>query len=153
MSKRDWDWKINDYKQVMCMVTGINWERVAEPGYDNAQGSPRHFDSWFKGPMIQVRMPNGDEGLMRLPQNTEQQSHYHYYESADAAWGLVSGVVGGNLNKDKGWMGDNETLVSPESGGVYLYGRKAEQGERIVDKDLQPEIDKLVNQVSEYRDY
>jgi len=103
--------------------------------------------------MIRVRMPSGDEGLMRLPQNTEQQSHYHYYESADASWGLVSGVVGGNINKDKGWMGDNETLVSPESGGVYLYGRKAEQGERIVDKDLQPEIDKLVNQVSEYRDY
>jgi len=153
MRKQEWDWKINDYKQVMCMITGINWERVAEPGYDNPQGSPRHFDSWFKGPMIRVRMPSGDEGLMRLPQNTEQQSHYHYYESADASWGLVSGVVGGNINKDKGWMGDNETLVSPESGGVYLYGRKAEQGERIVDKDLQPEIDKLVNQVSEYRDY
>ena len=153
MRKQEWDWKNNDYKQVMCMITGINWERVAEPGYDNPQGSPCHFDSWFKGPMIQVRMPNGDEGLMRLPQNTEQQSHYHYYESADASWGLVSGVVGGNINKDKGWMGDNETLVSPESGGVYLYGRKAEQGERIVDKDLQPEIDKLVNQVSEYRDY
>jgi hypothetical protein len=153
MRKREWDWKINDYKQVMCMVTGINWERVAEPGYDTSQGSPRHFDRWFNGAMIQVRMPNGDEGLMRIPQDIEQQSHYNHYESADASWGLVSGVVGGNINKDKGWMGGNETLVSPESGGVYLYGRKAEQGERIVDKDLQPEIDKLVNQVSEYRDY
>ena len=153
MRKREWDWKINDYKQVMCMVTGINWERVAEPGYDTSQGSPRHFDRWFKGAMIQVRMPNGDEGLMRIPQDTQQQSHYNYYDSADSSWGLVSGVVGGNLNKDKGWMGDNETLVSPEAGAVYMYGHHAEKGERIVDKDLQPEIDKLVNQVSEYRDY
>jgi hypothetical protein len=117
------------------------------------QGSPRHFDRWFKGAMIQVRMPNGDEGLMRIPQDIEQQSHYNHYDSADSSWGLVSGVVGGNLNKDKGWMGDNETLVSPEAGAVYMYGHHAEKGERIVDKDLQPEIDKLVNQVSEYRDY
>jgi len=153
MRKREWDWKINDYKQVMCMVTGINWERVAEPGYDTSQGSPRSFDSWFRGAVIQVRMPNGDEGLMRIPQDIEQQSYHNHYDSADSSWGLVSGVVGGNLNKDKGWMGDNETLVSPEAGAVYMHGHHAEKGERIVDKDLQPEIDKLVNQVSEYRDY
>ena len=83
MRKREWDWKINDYKQVMCMVTGINWERVAEPGYDTSQGSPRHFDRWFKGAMIQVRMPNGDEGLMRIPQDIEQQSHYNHYDFND----------------------------------------------------------------------
>ena len=98
-------------------------------------------------------MPNGEEGLMRLPQDIEQQSHYNHYESADASWGLVSGVVGGNLNKDKGWVGDNETLLSPEAGGVYLYGREAEQGNRLVDQDLQPEVDRLVSQVSKYRDY
>jgi len=153
MRKREWDWKINNYQQVMCMVTGIEWDRVAEAGYDTSQGLPRHFDGWFKGPVIRVRMPNGDEGLMRIPQDTEQQSHYNYYEKQDESWGLMSGVPNGNINENGGWMGDNETLLSPEAGGVYLYGRQAEQGDRLVDKDLQPEIDRLVNQVSAWRDH
>jgi len=153
MRKRDWSWKANDYEQVMCMVIGIDWDRIAEPGYDTPQGLPRNADRWFKGVMIRVRDPNGNEGLMRLPQNIKQQSAYGYYEQDDETWGLVSGVVGGNLNKDKGWMGDNVTLLSPEAGGVYSYGREAKEGRRIVDQDLQPEIDRLINQVSEYRDY
>ena len=74
MRQRQWSWKANDYEQVMCMVIGIDWDRVAEPGYDTPQGLPRNLDRWFKGPMIRVRAPNGDEGLMRLPQNTQQQS-------------------------------------------------------------------------------
>jgi len=90
---------------------------------------------------------------MRLPQNTQQQSWYGYYENEDESWGLVSGVVGGNLNKDSGWMGDNVTLISPETAGVYSYGSQVQKGERIVDQDLQPEIDELVNQVSQWRDY
>ena len=153
MRQRQWSWKANDYEQVMCMVIGIDWDRVAEPGYDTPQGLPRNLDRWFKGPMIRVRAPNGDEGLMRIPQNTQQQSWYGYYENEDESWGLVSGVVGGNLNKDSGWQGDNVTLLSPEAGGVYSYGHQAEKGERIVDQELQPEIDELVNQVSQWRDY
>ena len=73
--------------------------------------------------------------------------------SEDESWGLVSGVVGGNLNKDKGWKGDNVTLLSPEAGGIYMYGHQAEKGDRIADPELQPEIDELVNQVSQWRDY
>ena len=153
MRQRQWSWKSNDYEQVMCMVIGIDWNRVAEPGYDTPQGLPRNLDRWFKGPMIRVRAPNGDEGLMRLPQNTQQQSWYAYYEDEDPSWGLVSGVVGGNLNKDSGWMGDNVTLLSPDAQGVYMYGHRAEKGDRIADPELQPEIDKLVNQVSQYRGY
>jgi len=153
MRQRQWSWKSNDYEQVMCMVIGIDWNRVAEPGYDTPQGLPRNLDRWFKGPMIRVRAPNGDEGLMRLPQNTQQQSWYAYYEDEDPSWGLVSGVVGGNLNKDSGWMGDNVTPLSPDAEGVYMYGHRAEKGDRIADPELQPEIDKLVNQVSQYRGY
>ena len=153
MHKRDYNWKINDYAQVMCMVVGVDWDRVAEPGYDTPQGLPRNADRWFRGAMIRVREPNGDEGLMRIPQNIQQQTCYGYYDQSDESWGLVSGVVGGNLNEDKGWMGDNVTLLSPEAGGVYSYGSKVQKGERIVDQDLQPEIDELVNQVSQWRDY
>jgi hypothetical protein len=153
MRQRQWSWKSNDYEQVMCMVIGIDWNRVAEPGYDTPQGLPRNLDRWFKGPMIRVRAPNGDEGLMRLPQNTQQQSWYGYYENEDESWGLVSGVVDGNLNKDSGWMGDNVTLLSPDAEGVYMYGHRADKGDRIADPELQPEIDKLVNQVSQYRGY
>jgi len=50
-------------------------------------------------------------------------------------------------------MGDNVTLLSPDAGGVYMYGHQPQKGERIVDPELQPEIDELVNQVSEYRGY
>jgi hypothetical protein len=153
MRKRDWSWKANDYAQVMCMVTGIDWDRVAEPGYDTPQGLPRNADRWFKGAMIRIRMPNGDEGLMRIPQNIQQQTWYAYYEDEDQNWGLVSGVVNGNINKDSGWQGDNVTLLSPEAEGVYIYGHRAEKGDRIADPELQPEIDELVNQVSQWRDY
>ena len=73
MRKRDWDYRTSDYQQVVCMVTGIEWERVA--------------------------------------------------------------------------------LVSPESGGVYLYGPHVQEGQRLVDQDLQPEIDRLINQVSQWREY
>ena len=153
MRQRQWSWKANDYEQVMCMVIGIDWDRVAVPGYDTPQGLPRNLDRWFKGPMIRVRAPNGDEGLMRLPQNTQQQSWYGYYENEDESWGLISGVADGNINKDSGWMGDNVTPLSPDAEGVYMYGHRAEKGDRIADPELQPEIDKLVNQVSQYRGY
>jgi len=154
MRKQEWSWKSNSQEQVMCMVVGIDWDRVAEPGYDTPQGLPRNADRWFRGPMIRVRMPNGDEGLMRIPQNIQQRTSYGYYEDEDKSWGLVSGVANGNFNKDKGWMGDNVTLLSPEAEGVYTYdGGAAAENRRIVDQELQPEIDELVNQVSQWRDY
>ena len=152
MRVREWNWKLDDYEQVMCMVTGINWERVADPGYDNAQGSPRHFDEWFKGPIIKVRKPAGEEGYLRLPHNITQQSHYGYHETEPTGHGLLSGVVGGPLNKDSGWKGDNVTLLSPEAHGVYLWGSKVNEGmgKRLVDADLEPTIDELINEVSKW---
>jgi len=45
------------------------------------------------------------------------------------------------------------TLLSPDAEGVYMYGHRADKGDRIADPELQPEIDELVNQVSEYRGY
>ena len=155
MRVREWNWKLDDYEQVMCMVTGINWERVANPGYDNAQGSPRHFDEWFKGPIIKVRKPSGEEGYLRIPNNITQQSHYGYYDQEPTGHGLLSGVVGGPLNKDSGWKGDNVTLLSPEAHGVYHWGVNKDNGsgERLVDADLEPAIDELINQVSKWTEH
>jgi len=150
---RQRQWNRGEYRAVMCMVVGIEWDRVAEPGYDTPQGLPRNADRWFKGVMIRVRQPDGHEGLMRLPYDIKQQPCYGYDDQPSEDWGLVSGVANGNLNKDKGWMGDNVTLLSPEADGVYTYGRAAAEGRRIVDQELQPEIDELVNQVSNWRDY
>ena len=155
MRLREWNWKLDDYEQVMCMVTGINWERVAEPGYDQAQGSPRHFDAWFKGPIIKVRMPDGKEGHLRIPQNIKQQSHYNYYGEESKVHGLLSGVVGGPVNKDSGWKGDNVTLLSPDAGGVYHYGTNKDNGsgERLVDADLEVEVNNLIDQVSRWAEH
>ena len=50
MRQRQWSWKSNDYEQVMCMVIGIDWNRVAEPGYDTPQGLPRNFCLLYTSP-------------------------------------------------------------------------------------------------------
>jgi len=155
MRLRDWSMDKDDYEQKMCMVMGINWERVADPGYDHDHGSPRRLDSWFKGPIIKVRKPDGQEGYLRIPQNIKQQSHYNYFEKEPAQFGLVSGVVGGPVNKDSGWKGDNVTLLSPAAHGVYHWGVNKDDGsgERIVDADLEPEINNLINQVSNWSEH
>jgi hypothetical protein len=155
MRLREWDWKKNDFEQQMCMILGINWERVAEPGYDHDQGSPRRFDQWFKGPIIKVRKPDGQEGYLRIPQNIKQQSHYNHFETEPAAHGLVSGFVGGPVNKNSGWKGDNVTLLSPEAHGVYHWGVNKDDGsgERVVDADLEPVINELISQVSSWSEH
>jgi len=152
MRTQEWDWDLNDYKNVMCMVTGINWKNVAVPDYKNNEGSPRHFDDWFKGPIIKVRKPSGQESFLRIPQNITQQSHYRYHDKESVSFGLMSGVVGGSLNKDDGWKGDNVTLLSPEAEGVYHWGPKVIEGygEHLVDAELEPAINDLVNQVSKW---
>ena len=155
MRTQEWDWDLNDYKNVMCMVTGINWKNVAVPDYKNDEGSPRHFDDWFKGPIIKVRKPSGQESFLRIPQNITQQSHYRYYDKESASFGLMSGVVGGSLNKDDGWKGDNVTLLSPEAEGVYHWGPKVIEGygEHLVDAELEPAINDLINQVSKWTEH
>jgi hypothetical protein len=155
MRTQEWDWDLNDYKNVMCMVTGINWKNVAVPDYKNNEGSPRHFDDWFKGPIIKVRKPSGQESFLRIPQNITQQSHYRYYDKESASFGLMSGVVGGSLNKDDGWKGDNVTLLSPEAEGVYHWGPKVIEGygEHLVDAELEPAINDLINQVSKWTEH
>ena len=152
MRTQEWDWDLNDYKNVMCMVTGINWKNVAVPDYKNNEGSPRHFDDWFKGPIIKVRKPSGQESFLRIPQNITQQSHYRYHDKESVSFGLMSGVVGGSLNKDDGWKGDNVTLLSPEAEGVYHWGPKVTEGygEHLVDAELEPAINDLINQVSKW---
>ena len=155
MRLREWNWKIDDYEQQMCMILGINWERVAAPGYDNDQGSPRNFDSWFKGPIIKVRKPNGQEGFLRIPGNIKQQSHYNHFDGEPVGHGLVSGFVDGPVNKNSGWKGDNVTLLSPEAHGVYHWGVNKDDGsgERLVDADLEPVINELINQVSSWSEH
>jgi hypothetical protein len=155
MRLREWNWKIDDYEQQMCMILGINWERVANPGYDSNQGLPRHFDEWFKGPIIKVRKPNGQEGLLRIPGNIKQQSHYNHFDGEPVGHGLVSGFVDGPVNKNSGWKGDNVTLLSPEAHGVYHWGVNKDDGsgERIVDADLEPVINELISQVSSWSEH
>tara|TARA_Y100000593_G_scaffold2242_1_gene4481 strand:- start:43826 stop:44731 length:906 start_codon:yes stop_codon:yes gene_type:complete len=155
MRIRDWSWESDDYKQVMCVVTGINWKNVAVPNYDHDSGSPRHFDSWFKGAIINVRKPDGQEGYLRIPQNIKQQSHYNHFDGEPAAFGLVSGVVGGPVNKSNGWKGDNRDVLSEDASGVYLYGVNKDDGsgERIVDADLEPELNNIINEVSKWSEH
>jgi len=42
-------------------------------------------------------------------------------------------------------MGDNVTLIRPEVAGIYRWDTNG-----LVDKELQPVVDELVNQVSKY---
>ncbi len=156
MRIRDYDYEVGDYRQMMCVVTGIDWNQVAKPGYDNDQGSPRRLDSWFQGSIIKVRKPNGQEGYLRIPQNIKEQPHYSYYEKEPTNFGLLNGVVGGAVNKNSGWKGDNVTLLSPSAHGVYHWGvnKDDDSGERIVaGGELEEEINNLVSQVSKWVDY
>ena len=156
MRIRDYDYEVGDYRQMMCVVTGIDWKNVAVPGYDNDQGSPRRLDSWFQGSIIKVRKPNGQEGYLRIPQNIKEQPHYSYYEKDPTNFGLLNGVVGGAVNKNSGWKGDNVTLLSPSAHGVYHWGvnKDDDSGERIVaGGELEEEINNLISQVSKWVDY
>jgi len=155
MRVREFNWKTDDYEQMMCVVTGINWEQVAVPSYDHDRGAPRHFDAWFKGAIINVRMPDGKSGYLRIPQNIKQQSHHNYYDQEPANFALVSGVVGGPVNRNKGWKGDVHRNLSDEAYGVYHYGvnKDDDSGERIVDADLEPELNNLINEVSKWSDH
>ena len=145
MRYRDWDYKKNEYAQMMCIVTEINWSEVADPGYDCSQGVPRGFEQWFKVPLITIRRPNGETGKLRLPRDVKQQSNYDYYENPSDVHGLASPVLNGTVNKNNGWMGDNVTLLRPEVPGIYRWDTNG-----LADKDLQSAIDELVNAVSKY---
>jgi len=156
MRVKEYNWKLEDYEQVMCVVLGINWSAIAKPGYDHDQGSPRHFDEWFKGANIKVRKPDGQEGYLRIPQDIKQQGHYRYYPKESENHGLVSGVVGGPVNKDSGWKGDNVTLVSPDAYGVYHWGVNKDDGsgERLViGGELEAEVNLLINEVSSWSEH
>ena len=139
MRYRDWCYKKNEYAQTFCMVTEIDWNGVADPGYDCSQGVPRGFEQWFKAPLITIRRPNGETGKLRLPRDVKQQSNYNYYEKPSEQYGLASPVLNGTVNKSNGWMGDNVTLLSPDVRGIY---RSGEAG--ITDQDLNPIVEKLI---------
>jgi len=145
MRYRDWCYKTDDYTQTFCIVTNIDWSGVAVPGYDTPQGSPRNFDGWFRSPLITVRRPNGQTGKLKIPRDVKQQTSYDYHENPSENHGLASPVLNGTVNKNNGWVGDNVTLVSPKAGNVYRWGSKG-----LVDKELEPAIDRLVNDVTKY---
>ena len=156
MRVREYNWKLEDYEQVMCIVMGINWSAIAKPGYDHDQGSPRHFDEWFKGAVIKVRKPDGQEGYLRIPQNIKQQSHYRYYENESVGHGLVSGVVGGPVNKNSGWKGDVHRVLSDDAYGVYHWGVNKDDGsgERLVcGGELEEEVNNLIAEVSKWSEH
>ena len=156
MRLKEWNWKIDDYEQKMCMVLGINWSAIAKPNYDHESGSPRHFDEWFKGAVIKVRRPDGQEGYLRIPQNIKQQSHYRYYEKESDNFGLMSGVVGGPVNKDSGWKGDLHRVLSENAHGVYHWGvtKDDDSGERLVaGGELEEEVNNLIAEVSKWSEH
>ncbi len=140
----------------MCIVLGVNWSAIAKPGYDHDQGSPRHFDEWFKGANIKVRMPDGKEGYLRIPQDIKQQGHYRYYPKESENHGLVSGVVGGPVNKNSGWKGDVHRVLSDDAYGVYHWGVNKDDGsgERLVGGgELEEEVNNLIAQVSKWSEH
>ena len=145
MRYRDWDHQTNDYANTPVMVMGIDWNHVAEPGYDTHQGIPRHLDMWFREAFIKVKMRDGFVKRMRLPQDIAQQTSYNYHETPSNQWGLLSPVHGGTVNKDSGWMGDNVTMISPAVPGVYSWRSNAETtSDYMVDRDLGPVLDELL---------
>ena len=126
------------------------------PGYDNDQGSPRRLDSWFQGSIIKVRKPNGQEGYLRIPQNIKEQPHYSYYEKEPTNFGLLNGVVGGAVNKNSGWKGDNVTVLSDAAHGVYHWGvtKDDDSGERLVaGGELEEEVNNLIAEVSKWSEH
>jgi hypothetical protein len=95
--------------------------------------------------MIVVRRPNGETGKLRIPRDVQQQSSYDYHEKESEIHGLVSPVLNGEVNRDNGWRGDNVTLISPDAAGIYRWGTNG-----LADKEFEPVVDELVNQVSKY---
>jgi len=142
MHYRDWDYEARDYTQSFAVVLGIDWDKIADPGYDCSQGVPRGFEEWFRTSFIMARMPKGDMKYFRLPRNIPQQSKYSYQEGSSPGDGLASPVHGGTVNKDKGWMGDNNTLISPTVSGVYRWDKNG-----LEDDTLGPVIENLLSAV------
>lgn len=157
MRVQEYDYRKGDYEQLLCVVTGINWELIGEPDYDTPQGLPRSFDDWFKNHLINVHKPNGETWQLPLPQNIKQQANYRYHPEEPVRHGLMSGVVGGSVNKSNGWKGDNVTLLSPDAFGIYHRGtRKPEGSEGIrlaAGGELEEEVNRLINQVSGWSEH
>ena len=117
---------LNDYEQKMCMVMGINWEpRCRSLAMTTNKAHLATLTEWFKGAVIKVRQAlTVKRAYLRIPQNIKQQSHYRYYEKEPVSHGLVSGVVGGPVNKNSGWKGDNVTVLSDAAQRCLPLGRQ-----------------------------
>ena len=117
-------------------------------GYDTKQGLPHNFEQWFSQSFIKIQTPGDGTRTSNIPRNIPQQSFcrhsYHRYDTDPDAitYGIASPVLGGNVNKDKGWKGDNVTLISPSAEGLY---RMSSDG--IADQDLRPIVEKLISDV------
>ena len=139
MQFRDWDYETNEYCQRFAIVTGLDWSKVAPINHSCIDGLPRSLSTWFSAPFIQARMPAGDTKLFKIPRNIPQQCNYNYYEEPSALHDLASPVIGGSVNKNNGWQGDNVTLISPSVSSIYRYDSKG-----ITDDDLNPIVEKLL---------
>ena len=142
MQSRSWSWEKEDYVPTYLVVSHIDWESVAEPGYDHTQGMPRNFTTWFRSRFIVAQDMQGNVHRFGMPRNIEQQCHSDYYEAGSKQEGLASPNVGGSVNKSHGWAGDNVTMIDPGVPGVFRWNDKA-----LEDEELNPEISDMVNQV------
>tara|TARA_R110002060_G_scaffold31841_5_gene42478 strand:+ start:662 stop:1558 length:897 start_codon:yes stop_codon:yes gene_type:complete len=142
MQFRDWDYNKKEYCQSFALVTGLDWDRVAQIDHGNGAMVPRDLATWFSACFIKVRMPAGNTKFCKIPRNIPQQCDYNYYEEPSDNQDLANPVIGGSVNKDSGWFGDHVTLVSPEVSSIYRYNSKS-----ITDEDLNPIVEKLLAEV------
>jgi len=141
---REWNWKEESYSMAPALVSYIEWDKVAQPGYQTPQGIPNIFEDWFSKPMIRVQSPSG-ESAIRIPYSLKQCPEYHWYEGReDHNSSLISPYHAGEVNKNKGWKGDDISLIDPE------HCSKVQRWSSVswcADEELTPVIEKLIAEV------
>ena len=147
------DWNNDGVKvRKFAIVTGMDWNQIAPVGYKTKQGLPRNFHDWFNRSFIQTQEAQGDTRTSVIPRNIPQQSACRFsdrYFDAATDYGVASPVLGGRVNKDNGWKGDNVTLISPSAEGIYRMSK-----EGTSDQDLNPIVEQLVSSAgSMWNDY
>jgi hypothetical protein len=146
MHMRQWNWSIDDYSKSYLILSHIDWEKVAEPGYDHQQGMPKNFDNWFRGRFLVAKDSDGKTHRFGMPRNIKQQAKGDYYEDGSKQEGLASPNLGGQVNKSSGWCGDNVTLIDPSVDGLFSWNKE----EPLADAELTPLVLDLINEVHKW---
>ena len=146
MHMRQWSWSANDYSKSYLIVSHIDWDKVAVPGYDHQQGMPKNFDNWFRGRFIIAKDPDGNSHRFGMPRNIKQQAIGDYYEDGSKQEGLASPNLGGQVNKSSGWRGDNVALIDPSVDGLFSWNKE----QPLADAEMNPQVLSLINEVHKW---